>query len=78
MNAEQTIKQMLAECAGLPEQAVTSESHIVYDLGLDSLEIADLMMQFENHFKIQIPEQELQKLQTVEQIIHFINTINKS
>lgn len=68
---------MLAECAGLPEQAVTNHSHIVYDLGLDSLEIADLMMQFENHFKIQIPEQELQNLQTVEQIIFFINSFSK-
>lgn len=71
-NTSHIVRNILAEYTGLPQSAITDESNLEYDLGLDSLELADLMMQFENEFGIVIPDQDLQHLETVAKVVAYV------
>lgn len=53
-------------------ETVTAKSHFQSDLGLDSLETIDVIMLIEDEFSIEIPDVEMEKIQTVEDAISFI------
>lgn len=67
---DELIKLLLG--IGIDRSALTDHAHFSRDLGLDSLDIADLIMQAEDHFGIRIPDDYWNKLQTVGQLKDFL------
>lgn len=66
------LKQILVDKMGIAETAVTPEANIIKDLGIDSLDYAELVMEFEHEFKIKIPDQDAEKLETFNDIEKYV------
>lgn len=73
--AEENVRSLLVEYTGLPQKAITGQSHLIYDLGFDSLEFAELIMQIEDKLKIIIPTQDTHLLLTVDKIIEYLERL---
>jgi len=71
-NVEQRIKKIVAEQLGVNEADVKSESSFVDDLGADSLDTVELVMALEEEFGQEIPDEEAEKLQSVGDVIKYI------
>ena len=72
-NVEQRIKKIVAEQLGVNEADVKSESSFVDDLGADSLDTVELVMALEEEFECEIPVEQAEKINTVQQAIDYIN-----
>ena len=72
-NVEQRIKKIVAEQLGVNEADVKSESSFVDDLGDDSLDTVELVMALEEEFECEIPDEQAEKINTVQQAIDYIN-----
>ena len=77
-NIEQRVKKIVAEQLGVNEADVKSESSFVNDLGADSLDTVELVMALEEEFETEIPDEEAEKIATVQQAIDFIKSHAKS
>ena len=66
------VKQIISEQLGVEEAEVTPTASFVDDLGADSLDTVELVMEFEEEFDITIPDEEAEKIQTVGQAIDYI------
>ena len=77
-NIEQRVKKIVAEQLGVSEADVKSESSFVNDLGADSLDTVELVMALEEEFETEIPDEEAEKIATVQQAIDFIKAHQKS
>ena len=71
---EQSIKKIVAEQLGVNETEVKNESSFVDDLGADSLDTVELVMALEEEFECEIPDEQADKIQTVQQAIDYINS----
>ena len=69
---EARVKKIIAEQLGVEESQVTSEKAFVADLGADSLDTVELVMELEEEFDITIPDDAAEKIQTVGQAVEFI------
>ncbi|MCK9505068.1 MAG: acyl carrier protein [Porticoccaceae bacterium] len=69
---ERVIK-MVAEQLGVKEEDVKAESSFVDDLGADSLDTVELIMALEEEFDTEIPDEDAEKITTVQQAIDYIN-----
>ena len=74
---EARVKKIIAEQLGVPEADVSNEKAFVADLGADSLDTVELVMEFEEEFDITIPDEEAEKIQTVGQAIQYIEEHSK-
>ncbi len=63
---------LLAANSGLPYNAITEDANLSKDLGLDSLDTVDLVLQMEDIFHISIPDEDYQQLQTVKQFSDYL------
>ena len=72
-NVDQRVKKIVAEQLGVNESEIKNESRFVDDLGADSLDTVELVMALEEEFEIEIPDEEAEKITTVQQAIDFIN-----
>src|SRR5689334_3970119 len=72
-NVEQRVKKIVAEQLGVNEAEIKSESSFVDDLGADSLDTVELVMALEEEFETEIPDEEAEKITTVQQAIDYIN-----
>ena len=70
---EQRVKKIVAEQLGANEAEVKLESSFVDDLGADSLDTVDLVMALEEAFECEIPDEEAEKITTVQQAVDYIN-----
>jgi acyl carrier protein len=70
---EQQVKAIVAEQLGVKPEQVTSEASFVDDLGADSLDTVELVMALEEEFEIEIPDEDAEKITTVQQAIDYIN-----
>ena len=74
---EQRVKEIIVNQLNVNEEQVTSEASFLDDLGADSLDTVELVMAFEEEFKDEIqgeiPESDAEKLQTVGDVIAYIN-----
>ncbi len=72
MAVEERVKKIIAEQLGLEEEDVTMEASFVEDLGADSLDTVELVMAFEEEFGIEIPDEDAEKILTVQSAIDYI------
>ena len=75
---EEQVKNIVAEQLGVKEEEVKNESSFVDDLGADSLDTVELVMALEEEFDTEIPDDEAEKITTVQQAIDFINAQTKA
>lgn len=72
-NTERVI-EIVAEQLGVDKEKVKTETSFVGDLGADSLDTVELVMELEEEFNVNIPDDAAEKIETVGQAIEFINT----
>ncbi len=66
------VKAILAEQLEVSEDSITMESMIADDLGADSLDVVDLLMSLEDEFEIEIPDEEIENIKTVGNLVNYI------
>ncbi len=66
------VKQIIVEKLGVDESEVTNEASFVNDLGADSLDTVELIMEFEKAFDTSIPDDQAEKIQTVGQAVSYL------
>ncbi|MDD5433822.1 MAG: acyl carrier protein [Nitrospira sp.] len=71
-SVEEKVKKIVAEQLGVDEEEVTSEASFVEDLGADSLDTVELVMAFEEEFGIEIPDDDAEKIITVQNSVDYI------
>jgi acyl carrier protein len=68
---EQRVKKIVAEQLGVAEADIKNESSFVDDLGADSLDTVELVMALEDEFEMEIPDEQAEKITTVQQAIDY-------
>jgi acyl carrier protein len=71
-NIEQRVRKIVAEQLGVNEADIKNESSFVDDLGADSLDTVELVMALEEEFETEIPDEEAEKITTVQQAIDYV------
>lgn len=66
------VKEILCEQLDVEEDKVTTEASIVEDLGADSLDVVDLVMSLEEEFDIEIPDEDVENIKTVGDMVKYI------
>jgi len=77
-SVEQRVIDIVAEQLGVDKEKITRETSFVNDLGADSLDTVELVMELEEEFDTNIPDDEAEKIQTVGQAIDYIDEHAKS
>jgi len=72
-NIEQRVRKIVAEQLGVNESEIKNESAFVEDLGADSLDTVELVMALEEEFECEIPDEDAEKITTVQQAIDYVN-----
>jgi len=72
VNVAEKIKQIVSEQLGVDEAEVTPTASFVDDLGADSLDTVELVMAFEEAFELEIPDEEAEKIRTVQDAISYV------
>jgi acyl carrier protein len=71
---EQRIKEIIVEQLGVNADQVTPDAKFIEDLGADSLDTVELVMALEEEFETEIPDEDAEKITTVQQAIDYINS----
>lgn len=69
---EAKVKAIIADKLGLDEKEITPQASFMNDLGADSLDTVELIMEFEKEFNFTIPDEEAEKISTVGEAIEYI------
>ena len=77
-NIEQQVKKVVAEQLSINEEDIKDDSAFIADLGADSLDTVELVMALEDNFGIEIPDEQQEKIQTVQDAIDFIKANKKA
>ena len=77
-NIEQRVRKIIAELLGVNEAEIKNESSFVDDLGADSLDTVELVMALEEEFETEIPDEEAEKITTVQQAIAYVTAHAKT
>ena len=72
MSVEDNVKDIIVDQLGVDEKQVTLEASFVDDLGADSLDTVELVMALEEEFDIEIPDEEAEKIATVQDATSYI------
>lgn len=72
MSVLETITQTIVDQLGIDKSAVVPEAKFIDDLGADSLDIVELLMAVEDQFGIEVPDEDAEGMQTVGDIIRYI------
>ena len=73
MDTLEKVKKIIVEQLGVDEEEVTSKASFVDDLGADSLDTVELVMAFEEEFDIEIPDEDAEKITTVQDAVTYID-----
>ena len=74
---EQRVRKIIVDQLGVKEDQVTPEAKFIEDLGADSLDTVELVMALEEEFGQEIPDEEAEKLQSVGDVIKFVEERQK-
>jgi acyl carrier protein len=66
------VKQMIVEELNVPEEKITLEARLAEDLGADSIDAVELIMNIEDEFEIQVSDEEAQNIKTVGDLVRYI------
>lgn len=66
------VKKILSEQFAVEEDSITANTNIAEDLGADSLDVVDILMSIEDEFEIEIPDEEIEGLKTVGELVNYI------
>ncbi len=77
-NIEQRVKKIIAEQLGVNEAEIKNESSFVDDLGADSLDTVELDMALAEEFETEIPDEDAEKITTVQQAIDYVTSHSKA
>ena len=69
---EEKVKDIIVEQLSVNAEQVNPEAKFIEDLGADSLDTVELVMAFEEEFSIEVPDEEAEKLQTVGDVIAYV------
>ena len=72
MSTFDKVKDVIVDKLGVEEDSIKSEAHFVNDLGADSLDTVELIMEFEEEFGIEIPDDDAEKITTVGSAVEYI------
>ena len=75
MSTFDKVKEVIIDKLGVEEDAIKSEAHFVNDLGADSLDTVELIMEFEEEFGIEIPDEDAENITTVGSAVDYIEKI---
>jgi acyl carrier protein len=75
---ETQVKAIVAEQLGVKLEQVTNSASFVDDLGADSLDTVELVMALEEEFETEIPDEDAEKITTVQQAIDYVNARRKA
>ena len=78
MSIQSTIISLTATQLGLGEDKISLDSNFMDDLGADSLDTIELVMNIEEEFGIEIPDNEVEKLHTVKSMVNYLTNIGIS
>lgn len=73
-NVFDKVKEILCDQLDVDEDAVTLDASIIDDLGADSLDIVDLVMSLEDEFETEIPDEEVEGIRTVGDIVKYLES----
>jgi acyl carrier protein len=73
-NVAERVKKIIVDKLGVDENEVTPESNFIQDLGADTLDTVELIMEFEKEFDVSIPDEQAEKIQTVGQAIDYLES----
>jgi acyl carrier protein len=72
MSIDKKIKQIIAEQLGMGEEEIINDASLIDDMGADSLDIVELVMAMEEEFEMEIPDEDAEKIVTVQDIIDYV------
>ena len=75
MSTFDKVKEVIIDKLGVEEEKIVSEASFVDDLGADSLDLVELIMAMEEEFDVEIPDEEAEKIATVQNAIDFVNNL---
>jgi len=71
LNAEQEVKELIADIIEMDPNEIDPNAHLVEDLGMDSMMALEILAALEKRYKIKLPEEELPKITTVNRVIEL-------
>ena len=75
MNTFENVRAIIADQLGVPESSITMESDLLNDLHADSLDIMELVMDLEKQYNTEVPDEVLQNMRTVKDIVAFMESL---
>jgi acyl carrier protein len=66
------VKERIAEVTGAESESITGEMNLKDDIGCDDLDIIEIVMALEEDFDIEIPDRDVEKIQTVNELVNYI------
>ncbi len=69
---DQKVIEIVSEQMGVDKSEITRETHFINDLNADSLDTVELVMEFEDEFELSIPDEEAEKITSVQQAIDYV------
>jgi acyl carrier protein len=72
MNLEERVAELVVEQLGVSREEVVAEAAFIDDLGADSLDIVELVMALEEAFDVEIPDEDAEKIQTIEDAVSYL------
>jgi acyl carrier protein len=73
-NTLEKVKEIIVDKLAVDLKSITADAKFIDDLGADSLDTVELIMQFEEDFDIEIPDEDAEKILSVNQAVNYINT----
>ncbi|MDO9628357.1 MAG: acyl carrier protein [Acholeplasmataceae bacterium] len=70
------IKEMIIEELNVPEEKVTMQARLAEDLGADSIDAVELIMNIEDEFSVQVSDEEAQNIKTVGDLVKYVEALN--